>query len=208
VNLLHVDSSILGDHSVSRQISSAAVAALREAHPGLSVTYRDLAAEPPPHLTGALFAARLRPPQERTVGETRDAATTDAILEEFLAADVVVLGAPMYNFGIPSQLKSWIDHLAVAGRTFRYTEAGVEGLAGGKRLIIASSRGGFYGPESPAAALQHQESYLRGLFAFIGVTDVEVVGAEGVNVGPDQRASALEAALAHAGRLTTVAEAA
>jgi FMN-dependent NADH-azoreductase len=197
VNVLHVDSSILGDNSVSRKISAAVVAALRAAHPDLSVTYRDLAAEPPPHLTGAMFAARFNPPATRTAEEAREAAAADAILEEFLAADVVVLGAPMYNFGIASQLKSWIDHLAVAGRTFRYTEAGVEGLAGGKRLIIASSRGGFYGPESATAALQHQESYLRGLFAFIGVTVVEVVSAEGVNIGPDQRAEALAAAHAH-----------
>jgi FMN-dependent NADH-azoreductase len=201
VNLLHVDSSILGDHSVSRKISAAAVAALRAATPDLEVTYRDLDAAPAPHQSGALLAARATPAEARTADQARDVADADAVLEEFLAADVVVLGVPMYNFGIPSQLKSWIDHLAVAGRTFSYSEAGVQGLAGGKRVILASSRGGFYGPESPAAALQHQESYLRGFMGFIGVTDIEVVGAEGVNVSPDLKQSATDAALVQAGDL-------
>lgn len=201
MNLLHIDSSILGDHSVSRQISAAAVAALTAAQPDIAVTYRDLDAAPAPHQSGALLAARATPADQRTPSQARDIAEADAILEEFLAADVVVLGAPMYNFGIPSQLKSWIDHLAVAGRTFRYSEAGVEGLAGGKRVILASSRGGFYGPDSPAAGLQHQESYLRGFFAFIGVTDVETIGVEGVNVSPDQKRSAIETALAQTAQL-------
>jgi FMN-dependent NADH-azoreductase len=114
----------------------------------------------------------------------------------------------MYNFGIPSQLKSWIDHLAVAGKTFRYSEAGVEGLASGKRVILASSRGGFYGADSPAAGLQHQESYLRGFFGFIGISDVEVVGAEGVNISPDHKQTALDAAVAQAGSLGEVRRAA
>lgn len=208
VNLLHVDSSILGDHSVSRKISAAAVAALRAATPDVRVTYRDLDAAPAPHQSGALLAARATPAEARTPDQARDVAEADAILEEFLAADVVVLGVPMYNFGIPSQLKSWIDHLAVAGRTFSYSEAGVKGLAGGKRVILASSRGGFYGPESPAAALQHQESYLRGFFGFIGVTDIEVVGAEGVNISPDLKQRALEAAVAQAAVLSPLSKAA
>jgi FMN-dependent NADH-azoreductase len=128
-------------------------------------------------------------------------ADADAVLDEFLAADVVVIGVPMYNFGIPSTLKSWIDHLAVAGKTFRYSEAGPEGLACGKRIILASSRGGFYGPDTPAAPLQHQESYLRGFFGFIGIPDIEVVSAEGVNYGPDHKQKALEGAVAEASAL-------
>jgi len=119
-----------------------------------------------------------------------------------------VIGVPMYNFGIPSQLKSWIDHLAVAGRTFSYSEAGVKGLAGGKRVILASSRGGFYGPGSPAAGLQHQESYLRGFFGFIGIPDLDVIGAEGVNLGPEQQETALEAAVASASQLGAILQAA
>ena len=208
MKLLHVDSSILGDHSVSRKISAAAVAALRQATPGLEVTYRDLDAWPAPHQSGALLAARGLAPELRSADQARDVATADAVLEEFLDADVIVLGVPMYNFGIPSQLKSWIDHLAVAGKTFRYSDAGVEGLAKGKRVIVASSRGGFYGPDSPAAGLQHQESYLRGFFGFIGITDVEVVGAEGVNISPDQKQNALEAAVAQASSLQPLRRAA
>lgn len=208
MKLLHVDSSILGDHSVSRQISAAAVASLRTAIPGLEVVYRDLDATPAPHQSGALLAARGLSPDQRNADQTRDVAHADAVLDEFLAADIVVIGVPMYNFGIPSQLKSWIDHLAVAGKTFRYSEAGVEGLAKGKRVILASSRGGFYGPDSPAASLQHQESYLRGFFGFIGITDVEVVGAEGVNISPDHKQSALEAAVVQAGGLSAALKAA
>jgi FMN-dependent NADH-azoreductase len=208
VNLLHIDSSILGDHSVSRKISAAAVAALSAAHPGLSVTYRDLDASPAPHQSGALLAARGLAPDARTPDQARDVADADAVLDEFLAADIVVIGVPMYNFGIPSTLKSWIDHLAVAGRTFRYSEAGVEGLAGGKRVILASSRGGYYGPDSPAAPLQHQESYLRGFLGFIGVHDVEVVGAEGVNLSPDHKQRALETAVTVAGGLGEARQAA
>lgn len=208
VNLLHIDSSILGDHSVSRQISAAAVAALRASNPDLKVTYRDLDVAPAPHQSGALLAARATAVDARTAAQARDVAEADAILEEFLAADVVVLGAPMYNFGIPSQLKSWIDHIAVAGRTFRYSETGVEGLAGGKRVILASSRGGFYGAETPMAALQHQEAYLRGFLGFIGVTGIELVGAEGVNISPDLKQSATAQAVAQAGALAPARRAA
>jgi FMN-dependent NADH-azoreductase len=201
VKLLHVDSSILGEHSVSRKISAAVADALRATTPGLEVVYRDLDANPAPHLSGSLMAARALPEAERSPEQARDVAAADAVLQEFLDADILVLGAPMYNFGIPSQLKSWIDHLAVAGKTFRYSEAGVEGLAGRKRVILASARGGFYGAESPAIGLQHQESYLRGFLGFIGLTDVEVVGAEGVNISPEHRQRALDGALAAAGRL-------
>jgi FMN-dependent NADH-azoreductase len=208
VKLLHVDSSILGDHSVSRKISAAAVAALRAAHPGMELVYRDLDAAPAPHQSGALMAARGLAADQRTPDQARDVADADAVLDEFLDANVVVLGVPMYNFGIPSQLKSWIDHLAVAGKTFRYSEAGVEGLAKGKRVILASSRGGFYGPDTPVASLQHQESYLRGFFGFIGITDIEIVGAEGVNISPDHKQQALDAALAQAGALTPMRRAA
>jgi FMN-dependent NADH-azoreductase len=201
VKLLHIDSSILGDHSVSRQISAAAVKALRAEDPGLNVVYRDLGATPAPHQSGPLLAARGLDPAARTPTQAREVADADAILDEFLAADIVVIGVPMYNFGIPSQLKSWIDHIAVAGKTFRYSETGVEGLAGDKRVILVSSRGGFYGPESPAASLEHQESYLRGFFGFIGIKDVEVVIAEGVNISADQKQAALQGAVAHASGL-------
>ncbi len=208
MNLLHIDSSILGDHSVSRKISAAAVAALRAETPGVSVVYRDLDAHPAPHQSGALMAAQGLAPEARSAEQARDVAEANAILDEFLAADVVVIGVPMYNFGIPSQLKSWIDHLAIAGKTFQYSEAGVQGLAGGKRIVLASSRGGYYGPDSPAASVQHQESYLRSFFGFIGVKDIETVGAEGVNISPEHKQTALDAAIAKAGDLSRILQAA
>ena len=208
MNVLHIDSSILGDHSVSRKVSAAAVAAFVAANPGAKVTYRDLDARPAPHQSGALMAARGLDPAQRNPDQAREIAEADAVLAEFLAADVAVIGVPMYNFGIPSTLKSWIDHLAVAGKTFSYSEAGVQGLAGGKRIVLASSRGGFYGPDSPAASLQHQESYLRGFFGFIGIAHVEVVSAEGVNYGPDHKQKALDGAVAEAANLGRTLQAA
>lgn len=183
MNLLHVDSSALGAHSVSRELSRAVVQSLVRAHPGAKLTYRDLASNPLPHWAPAPDAAN---PAERGGSEA---------LEEFLAADVVVVGAPMYNFSIPSTLKAWIDRLAIAGKTFRYGATGPEGLAGGKRVIIASSRGGLYS-EGPAQAMDFQEDYLRKVFGFFGITDIDVVRAEGVNLGPEQKAKAVAGALA------------
>ena len=200
MKLLHIDASILGANSVSRQLSAAIVKRLREANPALEVIYHDLGAEPIGHLTGAhLAAAQGMTPDEPSL--QRDLALGQRALADFLASDVVVVGAPMYNFSISSQLKSWIDRLSVAGKTFRYTDKGPQGLAGGKRVIVASSRGGFYGPQTPTASFDHQETYLRGVFAFFGITDVTFIRAEGVNVGPDQRKAAIEAATAEVGKL-------
>lgn len=195
MKLLHVDSSILGPGSVSRQLSAAVVAAEQALHPGITVIRRDLAAEPVGHLSGShLAAAQGAVPEDAALRD--DLALGQAALEEFLAADIVVVGAPMYNFGVPSQLKAWIDRLAVAGRTFRYGENGPEGLAGGKTVIIASSRGGFYGAETPAAFLDHQETYLRGVFGFFGITDIRFIRAEGVALGDEQRQRAIAEATA------------
>lgn len=193
MKLLHVDSSILGLGSVSRQLSAEIVAAEQALHPGLEVVYRDLAAQPVGHLSGAhLAASQGAVPEAEPLSQ--DVAAGQSALEEFLAADIVVVGAPMYNFAIPSQLKAWIDRLAVAGKTFRYTEKGAEGLVGGKKVIVASSRGGFYGPQTPIAFLDHQETYLRNIFGFFGIRDVTFIRAEGVSLGPDQRAKSIEAA--------------
>jgi FMN-dependent NADH-azoreductase len=191
--LLHIDSSILGAGSVSRQLTAEIVAAERRRHPGLQVIYRDLAAAPVGHLSGAHLAAAQGVVPE-TIDLERDLVAGRSALSEFLAADIVVVGAPMYNFGVPSQLKAWIDRLAVAGQTFKYSDKGAVGLAGGKQVIVASSRGGFYGPETPIAFLDHQESYLRGIFGFFGITDVTFVRAEGIALGAEQRARALQAA--------------
>ena len=182
--LLPVDSSILGAGSVSRRLSAEIVAAEIARHPGAEVIYRDLAAAPVGHLSGAhLAAAGGATPESADL--VRDVTAGQAALAEFLAADIVIVGAPMYNFGVPSQLKAWIDRLAVAGKTFAYSDKGAVGLAGGKRVIVASSRGGFYGPETPIAFLDHQESYLRGVFGFFGITDVTFIRAEGLALGAE-----------------------
>jgi FMN-dependent NADH-azoreductase len=178
MKLLHIDSSVLGENSASRSLTAAIVARLRSEHPGMQVAQRDLAAQTLPHFTPVL-------------AESHPCVARNAeILDEFLAADIVVVGAPMYNFTIPTQLKAWIDRILTAGKTFRYTENGPEGLAGGKRVIIASSRGGIYS-EGPAATVDFQETYLRHVFGFMGIHDVEFVRAEGLNLGAEQREAAM-----------------
>lgn len=180
MNLLHIDSSIQGETSASRTLSAAAIARLKAAHPSATVTYRDLAANPLSHLTLA------------------DMAGEKPVLDEFLAADVVVIGVAFYNFAIPSQLKAWIDRVVVSGRTFSYGPEGSKGLVGGKRVILAIARGGFYAAGGP---LEHAETYLRGVLGFIGVTDPEVIVADGVVTGEEARATAMARALEQAGKL-------
>jgi FMN-dependent NADH-azoreductase len=182
MKVLHIDSSITGEASVSRQLSAAVVEALKQRAPDLQLVRRDLDAQPLAHLDGQSLAGL----------------ADGAVVQEFLDADVVVIGAPMYNFTISSQLKAWLDRVLIAGKTFRYTAEGPKGLAGGRTVIIASSRGGLYGAETPNAAADFQEPYLRTAFGFIGVSDVRFVRAEGVAFGPDQRQAALNAALASA----------
>jgi FMN-dependent NADH-azoreductase len=198
MKLLHIDSSVLGPHSVSRQVSSAIVDRL-QAKPGTEVTYRDLTTTPLAHLSGSHLAAAQGAPSSADV--QAELAAGQAVLEEFLAADIVVLGAPMYNFTIPSQLKAWIDRIVVGGKTFKYGANGPEGLAGNKRVIVAISRGGFYGAGTPTAALEHLESYLRGVFGFIGIRNPEIISADGIQVGPEHREKALAGALEAVTRL-------
>ncbi|MDD1516705.1 MULTISPECIES: FMN-dependent NADH-azoreductase [Bradyrhizobium] len=193
MKLLHIDSSVLGPRSVSRQVSAAIVDRLKQATPSLEMVYRDLTQTPLAHLSGSHLAAAQGAPAPAELGP--DLAASAAALEEFLAADIVVIGAPMYNFTIPSQLKAWIDRILVAGKTFKYGAAGPDGLAGGKRVIVAISRGGYYGAGSPAAALEHLESYLRGVLGFMGIHNAEFIIADGIQVGPDHREKALAGAL-------------
>jgi FMN-dependent NADH-azoreductase len=193
MKLLHLDSSVLGPHSVSRQVSAAIVDRLRQANPGLETVYRDVTAAPLGHLTGLHLAAGQGAAPEPSLRE--DLATGQAVLDEFLAADIVVIGAPMYNFSVPSQLKAWIDRILVAGKTFKYGAQGVEGLAGNKRVIVAISRGGYYGPDTPMAALEHLETYLRSVFGFIGINNPEFISADGIQVGPEHREKAVAGAL-------------
>lgn len=182
MKLLHIDSSALGGHSVTRQLTADIVAELTRQTPNFTTNYHDLAAQPLPHWLPVAD------------GDHPAAAQANQIMDDFLAADVVVIGAPMYNFAISSQLKAWIDRILVAGKTFRYTANGPEGLVAGKRIIIASSRGGVYGKNSPAAAMDFQEPYLRAAFAFIGIGEVEFVRAEGIAIGEEQKALALKTA--------------
>jgi FMN-dependent NADH-azoreductase len=179
VTILHIDSSISGENSASRAISRSIVNRVRRNDD--SIIVRDLVADPLPHLTLDSFA-------------------DSSVLDEFLDAETVVIGAPMYNFSLSSQLKSWLDRILVAGRTFRYTDSGPEGLAGGKRVIVALARGGFYDSGSPAAALEHLESYLRGVFNFIGI-EPEFVAADGLAVSPEQRETSIRQALGDTVRL-------
>ncbi|HEY3892440.1 MAG TPA: NAD(P)H-dependent oxidoreductase [Bradyrhizobium sp.] len=193
MKLLHIDSSVLGPHSVSRQVSAAIVDRLRQATPDLDIVYRDLSLTPLAHLSGSHLSAAQGAAPEPAM--RADLAAGETVLNEFIAADIVVLGAPMYNFTIPSQLKAWIDRIVVAGKTFKYGTQGAEGLAGNKRVIVAVSRGGFYGAGTPAAVGEHLETYLRFVFGFIGVANPEFIPADGIQVGPEYRAKALAAAL-------------
>jgi len=199
MKLLHIDSSVLGPHSVSRKVSAAIVERLKRATPSLELAYRDLTTAPLAHLSGQHLAAAQGATAEAALQE--DLTAGQAALEEFLAADIVVLGAPMYNFTIPSQLKAWIDRIMVAGKTFAYGANGPQGLAGNKRVIVAISRGGFYGAGTPAAALEHLETYLRGVFGFIGVSRLEFISADGIQVGPEHREKAVASALKAASSL-------
>ena len=199
MKLLHIDSSVLGPHSVSRQVSAAIVERLRKANPGLEVSYRDLTLTPLAHLSGPHLAAGQEAAPEP--GLQADIVAGRTALEEFLTSDIVVIGAPMYNFTIPSQLKAWIDRILVAGKTFQYGAQGVEGLAGNKRVIVAISRGGFYGPGTPAAVGEHLETYLRWVFGFIGIKNPEFISADGIQVGPEHREKAVANALKAASNL-------
>ncbi len=174
MTILKIDSSINGANSASRALTDSIVEQLKAANWGEQVVTRDLFVDPLPHLTLDAFA-------------------DSSVLEEFQAADIVVIGAPMYNFTVPSQLKAWIDRVVVAGKTFQYTANGPEGLAKGKRVIIALARGNFYGEGSPAAPLEHLETYLRGVFNFIGV-EPEFVSADGLGLSPEQREASLSQA--------------
>lgn len=182
MKLLQIDSSALGAQSATRELTQAIVADFASRVPELEVSYRDLDREPLPHLTAASLG-----------GDAAQLALREMLLAEFLGADVIVLGAPMYNFGIPSTLKAWIDRIAVAGRTFRYTAEGPVGLAGGREVIVASARGSALGEHSPA---DFQEAYLRHLFGFLGIEDITFVRAEGLALSPGHRTRAMGEALA------------
>ncbi len=182
MKLLQIDSSVLGESSVTRQLTAAIVARWQAEVRGLDVQVRDLEQDPLPHLSGAILSGR----------DDMATARGAAVLEQFLAADVVVIGAPMYNFGLPSSLKAWIDRIAVAGRTFRYTESGPVGLAGGKRVILALAAGGPH----QGQPTDFVEPYLRQVLGFLGITEIEAVRADSVGLSPQHREASIVNALA------------
>ncbi len=198
MKLLHIDSSITGNQSISRQLTRDIVATWIASQPNTVVEYLDLIENTPSHLSAESLGFRMPPTAaDLTEGQRRENAVSEALVTQFLAADVIVIGAPLYNFSIPSQLKSWIDRVAQAGRTFTYTATGPKGLAGGKTVIVASTRGGVYSTSEGGRAMEHQESYLQTVFGFLGITDVRFVRAEGVAMGDVKKAEALTLAAAH-----------
>lgn len=194
MNILHLDSSIMGDASASRSLTAEVVATLRRSAPDAAYTYRDLAADPIPHLDGAIAAGFRGTDAQSLPPETRaEHARSEDLVTELLDSDVIVVGAPMYNFSVASQLKAWIDRVAQPGRTFRYTASGPIGLTVGKRVVVVSTRGGMYS-EGAAAAMDFQEAYLRAVFRFLGIEDVRFLRAERLTKGAETRADSLEAA--------------
>ena len=191
MKLLHIDSSILGDHSASRQLSREVVEAWKAAEPGITVTYRDLASDAISHFSAQTLVAAGTSAELRDAALKHEADLSASTMAEFLAADAVVIAAPMYNFSIPTQLKAWIDRIAVAGQTFRYTEAGPQGLCGGKKLVIVSTSGGVHAGQP--SGVGHEE-YLKLMFGFLGITDIEFVRAEGLAYGDDMRTKAMSEA--------------
>ncbi|TWR87251.1 FMN-dependent NADH-azoreductase [Pseudomonas saxonica] len=188
MKLLHIDSSILGDNSASRQLSGEVVKAWQAAHPGLDVSYRDVAAEAIEHFSAATLVAAGTPAELRDAAQKHEAQLSADTLAQFMAADAVVIGAPMYNFTIPTQLKAWIDRIAVAGQTFRYTENGPEGLCGNKKVIVISTSGGLHSGQATGVA---HEDYLKVVLGFLGITDVEFVRAHGLAYGDEMRSKAM-----------------
>ena len=191
MKLLHIDSSILGDNSASRQLSQQVVQAWQAAEPSIQVVYRDLAADAISHFSSATLLAAGTPEEARDAALAHEAGLSADTLQEFLDADALVIGAPMYNFSVPTQLKAWIDRIAVAGKTFSYTEAGPEGLCGNKKVIVVSTAGGLH--EGQPTGVGH-EDFLKVFLGFIGITDVEFVRAHGLAYGDEPRANALQAA--------------
>jgi FMN-dependent NADH-azoreductase len=191
MKLLHIDSSILSSNSVSRQLTKDTVTQWVSSHPGTTVDYLDLAVHTPSHLSAESLGFRMPAGADLSEVQKHENAVSEALVSQFLAADVIVVGAPLYNFSIPSQLKAWIDRVAQVGRTFKYTETGPQGLAGGKTVIVASTRGGVYSTSDWGRAAEHQESYLQTVFGFFGITDVRFVRAEGVAMGEVRKAEAL-----------------
>ena len=210
MKLLHIDSSVLGDNSVTRHLTARTVAEWKAAHPSTTVEHLDLAVDAPTHLNVDSLGFKLGIAEASlTDAQRRENAVSERLVQQFLAADVVVIGAPMYNFAISSQLKAWIDRIAVAGKTFRYTEHGPEGLLpASTQVFIVSSKGGVYSGDSPAKHLEHSETHLMGVLGLMGLKNVKVIRAEGIGMGPEARQRAIDAGRLTIGSLGKVKQAA
>ena len=196
--LLQIKASLFSDDGQSSQLAAKFVNEWRTANAGAQVITRDLAKDPVPHLTAERFQAFIANPEHRTQAQAADAAYSDALIDEIKRADVIVIGLPMYNFGLPSALKAYFDHIARAGITFRYTESGPVGLLTGKKAVIFATRGGLYA----GTPRDSQTTYVRDFLAFLGITDVEFVYAEGLSMGDAPRQAALAKANAAIESLT------
>jgi FMN-dependent NADH-azoreductase len=196
MNILHIDSSVLSANSVSRQLTAQVVHHLQQHAAKAQLVYRDLSLAPINHLSSEILNSRFTPANQWSLQQQQEAALTEVLLEEVLMADLLVIGAPMYNFSIPTQLKSWIDRILIAGRTFKYTEQGPMGLLKNKKAIVISSRGGFYSTTDAGRMADFQEDYLHTVLGFIGITDRTIIRAEGVNVSPDNKIEAIDRAMA------------
>ncbi|WP_218082725.1 FMN-dependent NADH-azoreductase [Anthocerotibacter panamensis] len=190
-HILHIDSSPRGDRSHSRTLAQEFITAWKTAHPEDTFSYRDLGHAPVPHVDEAWIAAAFTPPDARTPELDAAIKTSDALIDEFLAADRYVFSVPMYNLNIPSTFKAYIDQIVRAGRTFGVTSEGYKGLVEGRKLLIITARGGMFRPGTPAASYDFQEPYLRGIFGFMGVTDVTFIHADGLNLGDAFRTQSL-----------------
>lgn len=182
-NLLVINSSPVTDNSKTRELVSRFVERYRAMDQGVEVQNRDLGRNPPPHIDEVMIGAYYTPEEQRNPAQRQSLQLSELLVDELLAADTLVIGSPMHNFSVTSALKSWIDHVARVGRTFQYGANGPEGLIKGKKAYVISARGGRYGEGSPAAAYNHQDTYLKTVLGFIGITDLVFINAEGVASG-------------------------
>lgn len=190
-HILHIDSSPRGDRSISRSFSKEFITGWKAAHSSDSITYRDLGHHPVPHVDEAWIVAAYSPPDQHSPELTEAIRLSNELIDEFLAADRYVFGIPMYNLNVPSTFKAYIDQIVRVGRTFAVGANGYEGLVHGKKLLIITAQGGSFRPGSPTAAYNFHEPYLRGIFGFVGVTDVTFIYADGLNLGDEARANSL-----------------
>jgi FMN-dependent NADH-azoreductase len=190
-HILQIDSSPRGDRSHSRNLAHSFMAAWQEKYPNDTIAYRDLGHEPVPHMAEALIAAMYIPSSEHDSTMAEAIASSDEIVEQFLAADRYVFSVPMYNLNVPSTFKAYIDQVIRVGKTFKVGEKGYEGLVHGKKMLVITSRGADYRAGSPFAPYDFQEPYLRAIFGFIGITDITFVNANGIDMGEESRQKAL-----------------